>query len=262
MESHEPVVRPPAYPHRVLDAGRRGPDQGRRRQGGRRRPACGRHHRPRQHVRDPGLLQGVQRPGDRARARDRAVHGGRVPARATGPPGAGRRRRRGGRAGREALLPPHGPGRDHPGLPQPDEAVERRLPGGLLLQAAGRLGAARALPRGDHRHHRLPRGRRAPGPPEGRHGAGRGPRRPPPGHLRAGLDVRRAAGPRPARAAPDQPDAARAGPAHRGARCWPPTTATTPTRPTPWPTTPCCACRPVRRWTTRTGSSSTATSTT
>ena len=69
---------------------------------------------------------------------------------------------------------------------------------------------------------------------------------PPPGHLRARQPVRGDPGPRHPRAAPHQPAAARDRPAASGPRCWPPTTATTSTRATPWPTTPCCACRPGR----------------
>ena len=44
-----------------------------------------------------------------------------------------------------------------------DQALVRRLSRGLLLQAPGRLGAARASSRRSHRHHRVPRGRGAPG---------------------------------------------------------------------------------------------------
>ena len=54
-------------------------------------------------------------------------------------------------------LPPHDARRDRAGLPQPDQGHEPRVPRRLLLQAALRLGAARDLPRGHHRHHRLPR---------------------------------------------------------------------------------------------------------
>ena len=70
--------------------------------------------------------------------------------------------------------------------------------------------------------------------------------RPAAGHLRARQPLRRDPGPRHPRAAPHQPAAARDRPAHRGARCSPPTTATTSTATTPSPTTRCCACRPAR----------------
>ena len=79
--------------------------------------------------------------------RHRVLHGGRVAPRAPGAPGPGRRHRRRRRGRAEALLPPDPAGRDRRGLPQPDEAVVGRLPRGLLLQAPGRLGAARAPPR-------------------------------------------------------------------------------------------------------------------
>ena len=46
------------------------------------------------------------------------------------------------------------------GLPEPHQARRARVPRGLLLQAARRLGAARAAPRGHHRHDRVPRRRR------------------------------------------------------------------------------------------------------
>ena len=74
-----------------------------------------------------------------------------------------------------------------------------RLPRGLLLQAADRLGAARALPRGPDRHDRLPRRGGPAGAAAGRLRGGEAPRRPAPGHLRARQPVRRAAGPRPRR---------------------------------------------------------------
>ena len=65
------------------------------------------------------------------------------------------------RGRQEALLPPHPAGRERPGLPQPDPALQPGLHGGLLLQAADGLGAARAYSRGPDRHHRLPRRPRA-----------------------------------------------------------------------------------------------------
>ena len=54
------------------------------------------------------------------------------------------------------LEPPHAAGRDDRGLPQPHQALHARLPRGLLLQAARRLLAARAVRRRDHRALRLP----------------------------------------------------------------------------------------------------------
>ena len=87
----------------------------------------------------------------------------------------GRRHRRRRRGGPEALLPPHAAGRDHRRLPQPVEALLGRLPGGLLLQAPRRLGAAGPPPRGAHRHHRLPGRGGAAGPAGRRRGRGRAP---------------------------------------------------------------------------------------
>ncbi len=113
--------------------------------------------------------------------------------------------------GREALLPPDAAGRDHPGLPEPPQALVGRLPRGLLLQAPRRLGAPRTPPRGHHRHHRLPRRRRAPGTAGRRRGARPQAGGPPPGRVRARQPVRGAPGPRPAPTDADQP---RAGP-HR-----------------------------------------------
>ena len=256
------LFHPPASAYRVLHARRRRPGAGCDRGRGRRRPEGHRHHRPRQHVRRPRLLQGRQRrrpssPSSAPRPTWRPSPGSS--ARPAGPDG----RRRGGRGrGGEALLPPDPAGRDHRRLPQPDEALQRRLPGGLLLQASGRLGAAGAAPRGCHRHHRLP-GRPGPAvPAPGRLRGGLRSRRPAAGHLRAGQPVRGAPGPRPGEAAQDQSAADRHRPPAATPRCWPPTTATTPTARTPSPTTPSCACRPARPWTTRSGSSSRATSTT
>ncbi len=131
---------------------------------GGRRSAGARHHRPRQHVRRPRFLCRVPGRGDQADHRHRGLHGGRVAARAAGAAGpkvddtGGEGERR-----REALLPPDPAGGDHRGLPEPHEALLGRLPRGLLLQAPGRLGAARTAPRGAHRHHRLPRRRGPPG---------------------------------------------------------------------------------------------------
>ena len=96
--------------------------------GRRRRPAGPRDHRPRQHVRDPRLLQGVPGPGHQAGPRLRALHGPREPPRAPEPPGPHGRRRRRRRGRREALLPPHRAGGDERGLPEPHQAQQRGLP--------------------------------------------------------------------------------------------------------------------------------------
>ena len=104
---------------------------------------------------------------------------------------------------------------------------QRRLPRGLFLQSAGSTGScSSATTKGSSPppaawaawcSRRCSRGHRA-----GRRAGG-----PAAGHLRAGVAVRRAAGPRPRRAAPDQPRADPPGPARSARRCWPPTTATT-----------------------------------
>ena len=141
--------------------------------------------------------------------RHRGLHGRRVAPRAAGAPGQGGRHRRRRRRGAEALLPPDPAVRDGRGLPQPAEAVLGRLPRGLLLQAPARLGAARAPPRGPDRHHRLPGWRGAPGAAGRRRRGGGAPGRPAAGHLRPGQPLRRTAGPRHRRPAPDQPAAGR-----------------------------------------------------
>ena len=71
-----------------------------------RRPARGRHHRPRQHVRGPRLLQGVPAPGRQADHRHRALHGLRAPQRAAAAAGPDRRLRRRRRGRAQGLLPP------------------------------------------------------------------------------------------------------------------------------------------------------------
>ena len=103
------------------------------------------------------------------------------------------------------------------GLPQPHEAVLGGLPRGLLLQAARRLGAARATPQRPDRHHRLPGRRRAPGAAGRRRRRGRGAGGAAAGHLRARQPLRRAAGPRHRRPTPDESAADRDRPAHRRA---------------------------------------------
>ncbi len=152
------------------------------------------------------------------------------------------RRRHRGR--QEALLPPDLAGRERRGLPQPDPALQPRLPRGLLLQARDRLGAARALPRRPDRDHRLPRRPRAAVAAERRREGRAREGRPAAGHLRQGQPVRRAAGPRPRRPARHQPEADRDRPTHRRAAPRHQRLATTPTARTTRPTTRCCACRP------------------
>ncbi len=149
------------------------------------------------------------------------------------------------------------------GYRQPAEAVLGRLPRGLLLQAPGRLGAPRALPRtgliattgclggvvlqallADDEERALKLAGRL------QDIFGRD-------NLFVELQDHGLAA--------QQPGPTRrssASPASSAPRCSPPTTATTPIARTPWPTTPCCACRPAPSSTTRSGSSSRARSTT
>ena len=125
------------------------------------------------------------------------------------------RRLRGVRRGRpshadEGLRAPDAPRRDERGVREPHQALLARLPRGLLLQAARRLGAARAAREGHGRALRLPLG---PGVARAVRGAGEGrPRgpRPPRPDLRARLDVRRDPERGPRRAAGDQSRAHRA----------------------------------------------------
>ena len=119
------------------------------------------------------------------------------------------------RGRQEALLPPHPARRDRSGLPQPHPAGQPGVPRGLLLQAEDRLGAAREVPRRADRHHRLPRRARAAVAAAGRREGCARQGRPAAGDLRQGQPVRRAAGPRPARPARDQPEAHRDRPPDR-----------------------------------------------
>ncbi len=121
-------------------------------------------------ITDHGNMYGVldfyracREAGNQPCHRHRGVHGGGVAPRAPGSPRSSRRHGRRHRRREEALLPPDAAGRDDGRLQEPDEALFGRLPRGLLLQAAGRLGAARALPRRRHRNDRLPRRGGAPG---------------------------------------------------------------------------------------------------
>ena len=184
---------------------------------GRRRPAGARHHRPRQHVRDPRLLQGV--PGRRASSRSSAPS-------STWPTRAATSARPAGAASTTAAATPRAArsstttspllAENERRLPEPHPARQPGVPRGLLLQAPGRLGAARRAQRGAHRHHRAASAatccrRCMRGDVEGA-AAKAGPAA---GHLRARQPLRRAAGPRHPRAAPHQPAAARARQAHQ-----------------------------------------------
>ena len=107
----------------------------------------------------------------------------------------------------EGLRAPDRPRRVERGVREPDQALLARLPGGLLLQAARRLGAARAAREGARRPLRLPLRPRLEGA-RGVAAAGRR-RRPRPARpdLRPRPDLRRDPERRPRAAAADQPAA-------------------------------------------------------
>ena len=224
-------LHPPASAHRVLDARRGGPDRRRGRgQGGRRRPAGDRHHRPRQHVRDPRLLQGVH--ARRASSRSSASR----PTWPTSPASSGRRAGAGSttaaataRQGEKLYYHLTLLAENNAGYQNLIKLSSQAFLEGYYNKPRVDWDMLEQLPRGHHRHHRLPGRRRAAGAAAGRLRARRSAHgRPAAGHLRAGQPVRRAPGPRPPRAAQDQPAAARDRPAASAPRCWPPTTATTP----------------------------------
>ncbi len=121
--------RPSPRPFRVLDPRRGVPDPGARGPRGRARDAGGGAHRPRL-----------------ARGRDRPRQGDEEARREADPRLRGLRRRR-PQGAAEGLRAPDAPRRDERGLREPDQAQLARLPRGLLLQAARRLGAARPAQR-------------------------------------------------------------------------------------------------------------------
>ena len=247
------VVRPPPPAHRVLDARRCGADRRRRRHGRGRRPARGRHHRPRQHVRRPRLLPGGARRRPHAGDRHRGLHGHRR-AGSTGrvrddarhlPPHAARRDPRRAtatssrsRRTRTSTASTRSPRVDFELLEQHHEglvATTGCLGGAVLAGAAARTTT---------------------------HGA-RDARRPASRTIFGrdsffielqdhGLPEQHAGQP-----AADRDRARRC-----ARRCSPPTTATTRTATTPSRTTRCCACRPAAPSTTRSASSSTPRSST
>ena len=120
------ALRPSPRPLRVLDPRRRLPDPGPGEAGGRARDAGGLAHRPRL-----------------ARGRGRPLQGGAGRRGQAGHRLRGLRHRRPARAA-EGAGASHAARRDERGLREPDQALLARLPRGLLLQAARRLGAARA----------------------------------------------------------------------------------------------------------------------
>ncbi len=120
------ALRPSPRPLRVLDPGRGVPDPGARRPRRRARHAGRLAHRPRLAGRRGRAPPRGAQAGDQADRRLRALRRRR-------PPPAG-----------EGLRAPDRPRRVERGVREPDQALLARLPGGLLLQAARRLGAARA----------------------------------------------------------------------------------------------------------------------
>ena len=134
----EPAVRPPARPLRVLDPRRGVQDPGACAEGRGARDAGSVPDRPRLDGGRDRALQGGQGPGRQADRRLRGLRGRRPPQAAQGPraPDAPRRRQR--------------------RLREPHQALLTRLPRGLLLQAARRLGAPRAVLAGADRFVGLP----------------------------------------------------------------------------------------------------------
>ena len=166
--------------------------RGRDRDRGGGRATRGGDHRPREHVRRPRVLQGGAR--DRHQADHR--HGGLLrrhqPLRSSPP----RRPRH---------LPPHAPRRKRRRLPQPDQDLVAGVPRRVLLQAPGRLRAARAVRRGPHRDERLPRQRDLSTTPRRRPRRRSGARRPLPRHRGARSVLHRAPRPRARRPTASQP---------------------------------------------------------
>ena len=226
--SRERPVRPPARPLGVLDPRRGVQDPGAGAEGGRARDARRDAHGPRLDGRRRRPLQGRDRAGDQADLRLRGV-----------------RRRRPPRADQGARAP-HAPRRRQPRLRQPRQALLARVPRGVLLQAARRLGAARAPCRRADRALRLPVGTCLAGAHRAPRGGRRGRARPARPDLRPRLDVRRAAERRHGGPAAGVPRASRPRRQARSSRSSPPATSTTWTRPT-------------RRATTRSSASSRAT---
>ncbi len=193
---HGPRFRSSPRAQRVLAARRRLPCEGARPAGEGAGHAGGGAHRPRHAGRRRAVLPRRPGRGHQTHHRPGALRG-RRPARS--------RRRQG------ALRPPHAAGQGRVRLQEPGQALHARLPGGLLLQAARRLGAAQRASRGPHRaerlHERPHLAAAARGQRRGRSGRAAAPQ----GAVRPGRPVRGAAGRRP-------PRAARAAAAARAAR--------------------------------------------
>src|SRR5579862_8968255 len=185
------ALRPPSRPLRVLDPRRRVPDPGPREARRRARDAGRRAHRPR-------LARGCGRP----------LQSGTSGGREAGHRLRGLRHRRPPCA-TEGTGASHAPRRDERGLREPDQALLARLPRGLLLQAARRLGASPAARERADRPLRLPLWPRLQGA-RGEPARGcRGRARPAGADLRPRERLRRAPERAPRRAAADQPRARR-----------------------------------------------------
>ncbi|CAA9393313.1 MAG: DNA polymerase III alpha subunit, partial [uncultured Quadrisphaera sp.] len=210
-------VRPPAQPHRVLDARRRRAGRRAVRRGRRAGHARAGHDRPRLRLRRLRVL--AHRPEARGQAdhRRRGVPDpGHVPLRPH-PRQVGRRLGGPRRRLRRRRLHAHDDvGQDHGRHAQPVPRRLPRQPRGALLQAPDGPRAAVAVRPGPHRHHRLPLRRGAdppaPGPVPAGQGGGLGAARP----VRGRELLLRADGPRPRHRAPRA-----AGPAAPGPRARP-----------------------------------------
>ena len=251
------VVHPSAHPHRVLDARRCRPGQGPGAGGGGRRAAGPRDHRSRQHVRRPRLLRRLPRRGHQPGHRHRGLHG--RPSRGTSARCARARSTTPAAtsAGGEKLY-------YHLTLLAETTEGYRNL---LKLSSAAYLEGYYYKPRvdwellerharGHHRHHRMPGRGRAPGAVGRRPGSR--PRRWPAasrtssGATTSSWSSRTTACPSSTRPTRPWCEIAR--------RLGAPLLATNDShythREDPWPTTPCCACRPGPSSTTPSGSSS------
>jgi hypothetical protein len=173
-------------------------------------------------------------PGRQADHRHRGLHGPRPPHRAPGARGGSTTPAARPRAARSSTTTSPLLAENETGYKNLIQLAQPGVPGGLLLQAQGRLGAARGAQRGPHRHHRLPgRPRAARRSDAGRRCRGRALRN----AVKAGrlqdifgrdnlfVELQDHGIPEQHRTNPQLLEIARAS----GRRCWPPTTATTPT---------------------------------
>ena len=198
VERDDPRLRPPPPAHRLQPPGRSCAHQGPDALGalGLPRRSGGRHDRPRQHARRGGVLQGGAGGGRQAHPRPRGLRHQRLALREAAHVQHARRR----------LLPPDPARQGLRRLPEPLQALQPRLPRGLLHEAARRSRAAGRAQRGHHRALGLPRRPDPAGGARHRRRRGRATAAGLPRHLRRRL-LHRAAEPRPRRAGPTQPRA-------------------------------------------------------